>query len=50
MEIAGVDVFWGRKLRRYLRRETAASRAAPLTGREIEVIHAVADQVLPPAS
>ncbi len=47
--IAGVDVFCGRKLRTYLRRETGANRARRLDERQIELIHAVAAQVLPPA-
>lgn len=49
MEIAGVDVFCGRRLRRYLRRAGASGRANYLTIREIELIHGVAGQVLPPA-
>jgi hypothetical protein len=48
-EISGVDVFKGRRLRRYLRRETAAKRSRRLNDRQIEIIHAVAAQVLPPA-
>jgi hypothetical protein len=49
MTIAGVDVLPARKLRKYLRREAAAGRAAGLTGREVELVYAVAAQVLPPA-
>lgn len=48
-ELRGVDVFRGRRLRRYLRRERAARRARRLSERQIEIIHAVAAQVLPPA-
>ena len=48
-EISGVDVFKGRRLRRYLRREAAAKRSRRLSERQIEIIHAVAAQVLPPA-
>jgi hypothetical protein len=49
MTIAGVDVLPARKLRKYLRREAAAGRAAGLTRREVELVYAVAAQVLPPA-
>jgi hypothetical protein len=49
MRIDGVDVVAGSKLRKYLRREAAANRAARLTDRQIEVIHAVAAQAFPPA-
>jgi hypothetical protein len=48
MTIAGVDVLGGRRLRRYLRREAAVTRAAGLTGREVELVYAIAAQVLPP--
>jgi Nuclease-related domain len=48
-EISGVDVFKGRRLRTYLRREMAAKRSRRLNERQIEIIHAVAAQVLPPA-
>lgn len=48
VRIAGVDVFSGRRLRRYLRRETAASRARRLSERQIELIYAAAARVLPP--
>lgn len=47
--IGGVDVFSGRRLRKYLRRETCANRTRRLDERQIELIHAVAAQVLPPA-
>jgi nuclease-like protein len=47
--ISGVDVFCGRRLRKYLRHETCANRARRLSERQIELIHAVAAQVLPPA-
>lgn len=45
--IAGVDVFGGRRLRKYLRREAAASRAHLLEDRQAELIRAAAEQVLP---
>jgi Nuclease-related domain len=48
VRIAGVDVFCGRRLRKYLRRETAASRAHRLDERQIELVHAAAARVLPP--
>lgn len=48
-KIGGVDVFGGRRLRKYLRRESGASRGRQLGERQIELIHAVAAQVLPPA-
>jgi hypothetical protein len=49
VRIAGVDVFCGRRLRKYLRRETAASRAHRLDDRQIELICGAAARVLPPA-
>jgi hypothetical protein len=48
VRINGVDVFCGRRLGKYLRRE-ASSRNRCLDERQIEAIHAVAAQVLPPA-
>jgi hypothetical protein len=48
VRISGVDVFCGRRLRKYLRRE-AAGRSGYLDERQIEAIHAIAAQVLPPA-
>jgi hypothetical protein len=48
VRISGVDVFCGRRLRKYLRRE-AASRSGYLDERQIEAIHEIAAQVLPPA-
>ena len=48
VRISGVDVFCGRRLRRYLRRE-AAGRSGYLDERQIEAIHDTAAQVLPPA-
>jgi hypothetical protein len=48
VRIAGVDVFCGRRLGRYLRRE-AYGRSRCLDDRQIEVIHEVAADVLPPA-
>lgn len=49
MEIQGVDVFSGRRLRRYLRRQAAANRAHRLDERQIELIYYAAARVLPPA-
>jgi hypothetical protein len=49
VRISGVDVFCGRRLRKYLRRE-AAGRSGYLDERQIEAIHDIAAQVLPPAS
>jgi hypothetical protein len=48
VRISGVDVFCGRRLRKYLRRE-AAGRSGYLDERQIEAIHEIAAQVLPPA-
>ncbi len=48
VRISGVDVFCGRRLRKYLRRE-AGSRSGYLDERQIAVICDVAAQVLPPA-
>lgn len=48
VRISGVDVFCGRRLRKYLRRE-AASRSGYLDERQVEAIHEIAAQVLPPA-
>ena len=48
VRISGVDVFCGRRLRKYLRRE-AAGRGGYLDDRQIEAIHDIAAQVLPPA-
>jgi hypothetical protein len=48
VRIGGVDVFCGRRLRKYLRRE-AGSRSGYLDDRQIEAICEVAAQVLPPA-
>jgi len=48
VRISGVDVFCGRRLRKYLRRE-AAGRSGYLDERQIEAIHGIAAQVLPPA-
>jgi hypothetical protein len=45
--IAGVDVFSGRRLRRYLRAQARASRAQRLDDAEIERIHAAAARALP---
>lgn len=47
--IGGVDVLCGRRLRRYLRREKTANRGWRLDEKQIEFLHAVASQVLPPA-
>lgn len=48
VRIRGVDVFCGRRLGKYLRKETKASRAARLDAGEIERIHSAAAHVLPP--
>jgi hypothetical protein len=48
VRISGVDVFCGRRLRKYLRRE-AAGRSGYLDERQVEAIHDIAAQVLPPA-
>ena len=48
VRISGVDVFCGRRLRKYLRRE-AYSRSGYLDERQIEAICEIAAQVLPPA-
>jgi Nuclease-related domain len=48
VRIGGVDVFCGRRLRKYLRRE-ATSRSGYLDDRQIEAICEIAAQVLPPA-
>jgi hypothetical protein len=48
VRINGVDVFCGRRLRKYLRRE-AAGRSGYLDDRQVEAIHDIAAQVLPPA-
>ena len=49
VKISGVDVFSGRRLRKYLRRETAASRGRRLDDRQVEVIASAAAQALPAA-
>jgi hypothetical protein len=46
--ISGVDVFSGRRLRKYLRAQSRARREQRLTHEEIERIHEAADRVLPP--
>lgn len=46
--ISGVDVFSGRRLRRYLRSEARARRAQRLNATDIERIHAAAALALPP--
>jgi hypothetical protein len=48
VRISEVDVFCGRRLRKYLRRE-AAGRSGYLDERQIQAIHDIAAQVLPPA-
>lgn len=48
VRISGVDVFCGRRLRKYLRRE-ASGRSGYLDDRQVEAIHEIAAQVLPPA-
>jgi len=47
VRISGVDVFCGRRLRKYLRRE-AAGRSGYLDERQVEAIHDIAAQILPP--
>lgn len=49
MAIAGVDVLAGQRIRWYLRRESSANRAMRLSERQIEIIHATAAQIFPPA-
>lgn len=49
VKVSGVDVFCGRRLGKYLRREACANRTRRLDERQIELIHAAAAQVLPPA-
>lgn len=46
--ISGVDVFSGRRLRKYLRAQARARREQRLTGEEIERIHDAAERALPP--
>ena len=46
--ISGVDVFSGRRLRKYLRAQARARREQRLTREEVERIHAAADKALPP--
>jgi len=46
--ISGVDVFSGRRLRKYLRTQARARREQRLTYEEIERIHAAAETALPP--
>jgi hypothetical protein len=48
VRISGVDVFCGRRLRKYLRRE-ASSRSGYMDERQIAAICEIAAQVLPPA-
>ena len=48
VRISGVDVFCGRQLRKYLRRE-ASGGSRYLDERQVEAIHEIAAQVLPPA-
>jgi hypothetical protein len=45
----GVDVFDGRRVRKYFRRQTRSSRGSRLDAGQIEGIRAAADRVLPPA-
>jgi hypothetical protein len=47
--LSGVDVFSGRRLRRYLRAQARADRAGRLGDEDIEQIHAAAARVLPEA-
>ena len=46
--ISGVDVFSGRRLRKYLRAQARARREQRLPHEEIERIHAAAETALPP--
>jgi hypothetical protein len=46
--VGGVDVFCGRRLRKYLQQSAKASSVARLDAGEIERIHAAAAHVLPP--
>ncbi len=46
--ISGVDVFSGRRLRKYLRAQSRARRGQRLTDEEIERIYAAAETALPP--
>jgi hypothetical protein len=43
----GVDVFSGRRLRKYLRRQARSSRASRLDAGQIDEIHAAALLALP---
>lgn len=45
----GVDVFGGRRIRKYFRRQTRTSRGARLKAGQIEDIHVAAALALPPA-
>ena len=47
--VDGVDVFGGRRGRKYFRRQTKASRGSRLDATQIEGIRAAAARVLPPA-
>jgi hypothetical protein len=47
--VDGVDVFGGRRVRKYFRRQTRASRGARLNAGQIEGIRAAAARALPPA-
>jgi hypothetical protein len=47
--VDGVDVFGGRRLRRYFRRQKKASRGSRLDAGQIERIRAAAARALPPA-
>ncbi len=48
-QLSGVDVFSGRRLRRYLRAQARAGRAQRLSHEDIEQIHAAAARALPEA-
>ena len=50
VRLSGVDVFSGRRLRRYLRAQARADRAGRLSDEDIEQIHAAAARALPAAS
>ena len=48
VSLQGVDVFSGRRLRKYLRRQARARRAARLDAQQISLIQEAADRALPP--
>lgn len=48
LTIKGVDVFQGRRLKTYLRKDAAKTTATRLSRHDIEVVHAAAARALPP--